>query len=139
MILKKEKASFESPDRLNRIVEGTRIIGELIADSNIRIDGEVKGNVSCAGKVVVGENGKIIGNLTCNEADVEGFIEGEVKTDALLCLREKSKIVGNIHTAKIEITQGAVFLGNCSMGGHSNANKGVPIQHKKNQPEDIVY
>jgi cytoskeletal protein CcmA (bactofilin family) len=139
MLLKKEKTSFESPDRLNRIVEGTKLMGEMIADSNIRIDGEVIGNVTCAGKVVVGENGKITGNLTCNEADVEGLIEGDVQTDTLLCLREKSKVVGNIQTAKIEINQGAVFLGNCSMGSTNKRDKGVPVQNRKTQPEDIVY
>jgi len=139
MLLKKEKTSFESPDRLNRLVEGTKVMGELIADSNIRIDGEVIGNVTCAGKVVVGENGKINGNLTCNEADVEGLIEGDVQTDTLLCLREKSKVVGNIQTAKIEINQGAVFMGNCSMGSIQKRDKGVPVQNRKNQPEDIVY
>jgi cytoskeletal protein CcmA (bactofilin family) len=138
MILKKEKARFESPDRLNRIVEGTRIVGEFIADSNIRIDGEVHGNVACGGKVVLGENGIIKGNLTCNEADIEGKIEGDLNIDVLLCLREKSKIVGNINTARIEISQGALFLGNCSMG-NATSSKGVPVQNKKNHPEDIVY
>lgn len=138
MILKKEKATFESPDRLNRIVEGTRLIGEFICDSNVRIDGEVQGNVSCAGKVVLGENGIIKGNLSCHEADVEGKIEGDLTIENLLCLREKSKIVGNISTSKIEINQGAVFLGNCSMGG-SSTTKSVPVQNKKNRPEDIVY
>ncbi|MBU2018423.1 MAG: polymer-forming cytoskeletal protein [Bacteroidetes bacterium] len=136
--MKKEKARFESPDRLNRIVEGTRIVGELIADSNIRIDGEVHGNVACAGKVVLGENGIIKGNLTCNEADIEGNIEGDLNIDILLCLKEKSKIIGNINTAKIEVNQGAIFLGNCTMGG-APQSKGVNVQNKKNQPEDIVY
>lgn len=139
MLKKKDKSYFESPDRLNRIVEGTKIVGDIIADSNIRIDGEVQGNVSCAAKVVIGENAHIKGNLTCNEADVEGSVDGDLMIDSLLILREKSKVKGNIRTAKIEVNQGAIFLGNCDMGGKSSSNKQVPVNNKKNQPEDIVY
>ncbi len=140
MIKKRDKTSFESPDRLNRLVEGTKVVGELIADSNIRIDGEILGNVSCAGKVVLGEMAMIKGNLTCNEADIEGKIEGDVMVDSLLILREKSKIIGNIHTAKIEINQGAIFLGNCNMSGNKAGIKNaVPVNGKERKPEDIVY
>ena len=32
----------QSPERLNRIVEGTHIEGDIKSDSNIRIDGYVK-------------------------------------------------------------------------------------------------
>lgn len=139
MIKKKERTNFESPDRLNRLVEGTKIVGEMIADSNIRIDGEVIGNVTCAGKVVIGELANIKGNLTCNEADIEGNIDGDVQVDTLLVLREKARVVGNIQTAKIEINQGAIFLGNCNMSGNKNTTKSVPVNNHKKQPEDIVY
>lgn len=138
MIKKKDKTAFDSPDRLNRLVEGTKVIGELITDSNIRIDGEVHGNITCAGKVVIGESAYIKGNLTCNEADVEGKIEGDIQVDVLLVLREKSKIVGNINTTKIEINQGAIFLGNCNMTGQKGQTKSVPLSNQK-KPEDIVY
>ena len=37
----------QSPERLNRIVEGTHIEGDIKSDSNIRIDGYVKGIISC--------------------------------------------------------------------------------------------
>lgn len=134
---KSNSGNFEAPDRLNRLVEGAKIIGELITDSSIRIDGEVQGNITCAGKVLIGENAVIKGNLNCNEADVEGRITGDLKVEALLTLREKSKIEGNISTAKIEIHQGAIFLGNCSMGGAVSARPKQKAQ-SENQP-DIVY
>ncbi len=134
---KSSSGNFEAPDRLNRLVEGAKIIGELITDSSIRIDGEVQGNITSAGKVLIGENAVIKGNLNCNEADVEGRITGDLKVEALLTLREKSKIEGNISTAKIEIHQGAIFLGNCSMGGAGSSRPKQKAQ-SENQP-DIVY
>ncbi len=115
MLRRKEKIPFESPDRLNRLVEGTRIIGDLVSESNIRIDGEVHGNVTATAKVVIGESGCIKGNLTCQEADIEGKIDGKLLIEGLLILREQAKVNGDIHTAKLHIEEGAVFLGECKM------------------------
>ena len=137
MIGKKNNANFEAPDRLNRFVEGTKLIGELITESSIRIDGEIIGNVNCAGKVLIGENAIIKGNLVCGEADIEGNVEGDLKIDGLLVLRGKSRITGNIDTSKIEIHQGAIFVGNCVMAGIKQ--NGVQKKMANKQPEDIVY
>ena len=137
--MKKDKSAFESPDRLNRLVEGTKLIGELITDSNIRVDGEIEGNLSCAGKVVIGENAKIVGNLTCGEADIEGKIVGDIKVDELLILRSKSKIEGNIQTGKIEVNQGAIFVGNCQMAGHKSNGKNNNANRSKKSEGDLVY
>ncbi len=139
MIGKKKNDNFEAPDRLNRFVEGTKLIGDLITESSIRIDGEIQGNINCAGKVLIGESAIINGNLICGEADIEGVIEGDLTVDSLLVLREKARISGNISTAKIEIHQGAVFTGNCIMSGMNPQSKSVPIKESKEQPEDLVY
>lgn len=139
MIGKKNKTNFEAPDRLNRFVEGTKLIGELITETSIRIDGEIRGNVNCAGKVLIGENAIIKGNLICGEADVEGSIEGDMKIDGLLVLREKARVQGNIETSKIEIHQGAIYSGNCVMAGMKANTKSAPIKTSVEHPEDIVY
>jgi cytoskeletal protein CcmA (bactofilin family) len=137
--MKRDRNTNESPDKLNRLVEGTKIIGDLTTDSNIRVDGEVVGNINCAGKVVIGETALIKGNLSCNEADVEGTIEGDLIIEALLVLREKSKISGNIATSKIEIHQGAIFLGNCEMGARKNAGANQNNGKNNKKSGDLVY
>jgi cytoskeletal protein CcmA (bactofilin family) len=137
MLKRKEKIQFESPDRLNRLVEGTRIVGDLISESNIRIDGEVQGNVTTTAKVVIGETGFIKGNLTCQEGDVEGKIEGKVLVEGLLILREQAKVYGDIHTSKLHVEEGAVFLGECKM---SSAGEQRPASAGfTSSADDIVY
>ena len=44
------KTNINSPDRLNRIVEGTIIEGQINSESNIRIDGFLKGTVNTKGR-----------------------------------------------------------------------------------------
>ena len=106
-----------SPDKLNRIVAGTSIEGEIISEWNIRIDGKVKGTVSTKGRLVIGPEGNIEGNITCSNADVEGVLEGTIKVSELLTLKSTAKLQGDIITAKLSIEPGAVFGGTCNMGG----------------------
>lgn len=138
MMKRKEKNQFESPERLNRLVEGAKVIGDLIADSNLRIDGEIVGNISTSSKVVVGENGIIKGNLVCLEADIEGVLDGKIDVEGLLTLRSKCKVTGDIQTGKLSVEEGAVFLGKCNMGKTAGNSKSVDVR-KMDTSEDVVY
>ncbi len=120
---KKGNELASNPDRLNVIVEGSKVMGDMITESNLRIDGEVIGNVSSAAKVVIGKTGIIKGNLTCAEADVEGKIEGVIKIDTLLTLRSSANIEGEITTGKFQVEEGAEFSGTCTMSNFSNQKK----------------
>ena len=116
MLHRKEKTSFDSSERVNRLVEGTKIIGDIISETHVRIDGEVQGNITSSSKVIIGENGFLKGNLNCQEADIEGRVEGKLTIEGLLILREQSNIQGDIYTSKLHIEEGAIFLGVCKMG-----------------------
>ena len=133
---KKVGMATDGPDRLNVIVEGSKIVGDFIAESNVRIDGEVQGNVTSSSKVVIGQAGLIKGNLVCGDADIEGRIEGTLKVDGLLTLRLNSNVTGEISTAKIQIEEGAQFSGECKMNNFSSP-KPVAITHK--EEENVSY
>jgi cytoskeletal protein CcmA (bactofilin family) len=139
MLKRKEKTQFESPDRLNRIVEGTKIIGDLISESNIRIDGEVIGNIITSSKVVIGENGFLKGNLNCQEADIEGKIEGKLEIEGLLILREQAKVNGDINTVKLHIEEGAFFLGACKMISNSMTSQNTTNYLQEKEVDDVIY
>ena len=132
---KRGGVAMDSPDRLNVIVEGSKIIGDFIAESNVRIDGEIQGNVSSSSKVVIGASGFIKGNLTCAEGDIEGTLEGLVKVEGLLCMRSNSIITGDIVTTKIQIEEGAKFSGSCKMSNFSPSK----ISEAASAQEDVVY
>lgn len=103
-----------SPDKLNRIVEGTHIKGEIKADSNFRIDGVLVGSLDTLGKLVVGATGRIEGDVKCANADIEGELIGNITIDGLLNIKASAKIQGNVVTNQIAIEQGASFSGVCN-------------------------
>lgn len=133
---KRATVSTDSPDRLNVIVEGSKVIGDMITESNLRIDGEVQGNVTVAAKIVIGKTGRIHGNLTCGDADIEGAVDGLLKIEGLLSLRSSATITGEITTSKLQVEEGANFSGNCTM---SNAGS-KPASRPTSEPEEnVIY
>jgi cytoskeletal protein CcmA (bactofilin family) len=103
--------------KINSIMEGTSIDGEIKSDSNLRIDGRVKGTINVRGRLIVGQTGVIEGEVHCQSSDIEGTVTGKVNCQDLLSLKATAKLQGDINTKKLAIEPGAVFTGNCSMGG----------------------
>jgi cytoskeletal protein CcmA (bactofilin family) len=100
----------------NALTSGSKIIGTIITDSDMRIDGTVEGDVKCAGKLVVGEQGLIKGTVECQNAEIMGRLDGKIDVKHTLALRATSNMVGEIHTGTLVIEPNALFNGTCSMG-----------------------
>jgi cytoskeletal protein CcmA (bactofilin family) len=130
-------AEINSPDRLNRIVEGTSIEGDIRSDSNIRIDGRLKGTIHIKGRLVIGASGIIEGEIICENADIEGVFVGKISVNQLLSLKSTAKLTGDIITSKLAIEPGAMFSGACSMGGMIKDLKSTePMKQNVNQPTE---
>ena len=110
-------ADANSPDRLNRIVSGTVIEGDIQCDSNIRVDGTIRGTISTKGRLVVGPTGSIEGDVTCHNAEIEGQLSGKVNVGELLSLKSTALINGNVSTGKLQVEPGAVINASVDMGG----------------------
>lgn len=101
---------------INLIGLGTQIIGDIISAGDVRIDGTLNGNIKLNGRLVVGPNGKIEGNVICQNADISGEVKGTVEVVEMLALKATAKILGDMITGKLSIEPGAVFTGSCNMG-----------------------
>jgi cytoskeletal protein CcmA (bactofilin family) len=100
---------------INRISEGTEVIGTITTTGDIRIDGILEGNLTSKGRIVIGETGRIKGELTCRFVDIWGTLEGSLQASEITNLKTMSTIVGDIKTLKLCIEVGAVFNGTCTM------------------------
>ena len=119
-----------TPGKLNQIVEGTEIKGTFNSDSNLRVDGKIEGSVDITGKLVLGVNGYIEGDIVCENAEVEGTFKGNIKVRSFLSLKSTAKILGDIYTQKISVEPGAIFTGNCVMGGDKPTEKNTSTDKK---------
>ncbi len=112
----------ETTAAINLIGVGTEITGDIKSNGDIRIDGALNGNLQTTGKVVVGETGRVKGEVACKNSEVLGEINGKIKVGELLSLKATAKINGDIITKKLAIEPGSMFTGNCNMSDESRSN-----------------
>ncbi|MDR0799174.1 MAG: polymer-forming cytoskeletal protein [Dysgonamonadaceae bacterium] len=99
----------------NVITAGTIIKGDIKAEEDFRIDGRVEGTIDCAGKVIVGPDAEVIGNIYCNNADLMGKIRGNIEVQETVSLKHQVNLTGEIITKFLDIESGAIFNGVCKM------------------------
>ncbi len=109
-------AVVSSSHSLNSLVQGTVVEGTVKSESDIRIDGAIKGKLFCDAKVIIGPTGFVEGQIRCQNAVIEGKFEGIIEVAELLNIRETAKISGEVTTDKLIVQSGATFNVTCSMG-----------------------
>ena len=105
----------EAPVRNNLIGNGTTIKGEIIATGDIRIDGTIIGTMKSTGKVVIGQQGAVDGEIICNSADISGRVKGIIRVEELTSLKSTSRLDVELYTKQLLIEVGAIFTGKCDM------------------------
>jgi cytoskeletal protein CcmA (bactofilin family) len=101
----------------NRILQGTKIEGDIYSDGDFRLDGEIVGKVNIKGRFVIGEQGKLKGEVFCAQATISGRFSGTLIATENLSLTESAVVHGEIKTERLSVEPGAEFTGNCQMGG----------------------
>lgn len=117
--VKKTSGSTASPStgmNINSLGSGTRMEGSINSDSDIRIDGELIGSLTCKGKVIIGPKGFVDGNIECATALIEGHFKGVLKTTELLNVAESAVIDGEVSTGRLAVHPGAKFNVHCATG-----------------------
>lgn len=107
----------------NALTAGSKIVGNVTADSDYRIDGLIEGELNCTGKVVIGEAGRVKGKVLCANAEILGLMDGKIACHQQLSLRASGKILGDVQTKTLIVEPGAQFNGTCSMGAASPSSE----------------
>ncbi len=94
---------------LNSLVVGTQVEGTIQAESDIRIDGFLKGILVCKGRVIIGPKGSIEGEIKAQNAMIEGRFKGVIHIEDLLQVKETAVVDGEINTDKLAVSPGAKF------------------------------
>lgn len=101
----------------NVIGKKTTISGDIISEGDFRIDGIVEGSIQAKGKVIIGKEGRVAGEITCANAEIEGHVSGNLVVENMLSLKASSSVTGEVVIGKLTVEPGAVFNAVCSMRG----------------------
>lgn len=105
----------EVASRNNLIGNGTTIKGEIIATGDVRVDGTIIGTMKSSGKIVIGQQGVVEGEIICNSADISGRVKGIIRVEELTSLKSTSRLEVELYTKQLLIEVGAIFTGKCDM------------------------
>lgn len=110
------KRIAESVHEHNRIVEGAVIEGTIQSPVDFRVDGTIKGTLRTQGKLVIGPQGSVEGQIFAGEASIAGKLKGSLEVKGLTTLAQTAQVHAELYTGQISIEAGAQFSGQCHMG-----------------------
>ena len=96
-----EKQEAQVVGSHNTIGKGTTITGDIEAYGNLRIEGKIIGNIRSKSKVVLGPGSYVEGNVTAQNAEVEGEVKGNIEISEILYVRSTASLIGDIIASKM--------------------------------------
>ncbi|PWH11230.1 hypothetical protein DEJ39_02740 [Bacteroidetes bacterium SCGC AAA795-G10] len=106
---------IENNGQYSKIEKNTTLKGNIKSKTDIRIDGNIEGEVITTGKVILGKESDVIGKILCGNADVEGKFDGELTVSGTLNLKTGANVKGKVKIQKLIVESGSIFNANCSM------------------------
>ena len=105
--------------RRNVSVIGPTLVlkGELAADEDLVIEGQVEGTIAHHKKnLTVGKQGRVKADIHASSVIVEGQFFGHIHGEEVVTLASGSNVAGNIFCRRIVIEDGARFSGKMDTG-----------------------
>jgi len=113
-----KKADYERP---STVIGKDTILETAIlkAKTSVQINGVLQGDTDVEASLVIGQGGKVVGNITAAFVLVAGEIIGNVHAKEQLHITKTAVINGDILCGSIVIDDGAVLNGACKMQASS--------------------
>lgn len=97
------------------VAPSTRIVGSVLFEGGVRIDGEVEGDLRASpgqpSMLVISESARVRGEVRADHVIVNGRVEGPIFATELLELQAKARVLGDVSYHALEMHQGASLCG----------------------------
>ncbi len=101
---------------LSIIAVGMRVIGELITNGVVKVEGAIEGSVRADRQVLIAKGGMVEGDVYTREAIVGGQVKGSVFAEERVEVQAKSRVEGDIITQRLIVHEGGEVNGSVQMG-----------------------
>lgn len=90
--------------------------GRLTFKSEVRIEGKFTGEILSEGKLIIGRNAVVEGQINVKELMIQGTLKGEAIVTKVTTLQKTARIAANLTTPLLIMEEGALLQGNLIMG-----------------------
>lgn len=109
------KPRRKAPPIRSLVGEGMVVQGHLQFSDGLRVDGEVRGDITAHGEgaslLVIGEKGRVHGKVSAAHVIVSGHVRGPVHSTELLELQPQAMVTGEVRYQVLEMHPGAAVQG----------------------------
>jgi cytoskeletal protein CcmA (bactofilin family) len=107
-------ASFDTASLVDR---HSAFDGTFRSQRDLRVEGELKGNVTCEGTLFVSEGATIAATVDAEHVTVAGELTGEVRCRGRLQILPSGRVRATVSTGSLVIQEGAIYEGQLEMAG----------------------
>jgi cytoskeletal protein CcmA (bactofilin family) len=109
---------------ITSITGATAITGEIHGRGDLRLDGQMNGEIHLKGLLVIGKECRFSGRAEAEHIIIEGSAEGRIRALNKVEIRASARVRGKIVCQQIAIAEGAM------LEGEVKSRKGVPVEPK---------
>jgi cytoskeletal protein CcmA (bactofilin family) len=110
--------SFEAASLIDR---HSAFEGTFRSQRDVRVEGDVKGTISCDGTLFVAEGAVVAATVDAEHINVAGDLSGEVRCRGRLQILPSGRVRGKVSTNALVIQEGAIYEGQLEMAGIERA------------------
>ncbi|HSG63598.1 MAG TPA: polymer-forming cytoskeletal protein, partial [Gammaproteobacteria bacterium] len=93
-----------------------QIVGDLRGDEDLRIEGDIEGNVHLPNhSLTIGTEGRINADVYAKTVIVDGEINGDIYGAECVTIRAKARVRGNVLASRVSLEEGSRFKGSIDM------------------------
>lgn len=110
-----EKAAGSS-QKVAMIGSGISIAGDVMADSNLKVEGTIEGrSVQSSHDIEVAESGKVTANIDARVVRIGGEVTGDINGGEKVIIIKSGRVLGNVVSPRVQLEDGALFRGSIDM------------------------
>ena len=82
---------------------------------NLRINGKFEGNLEAKGNLIIGQTATVVADIVGDNVVIGGKVKGKITAKERLTLLPTAIVEGDIYPVRLNITEGAILEGRCTM------------------------
>jgi len=111
----------ENDGEVTIVGAGARLEGNVVSAGNLRIDGQVKGQINADGDVTLSPQSQVEADIRAQNVSVGGKFKGNLIVKGKAHLARGGRIDGNITSKTLVVEEGGIFHGQSIMDGGTTA------------------
>ncbi len=99
-------------ETLSLIGEGIAVIGSMdFGDGEVRLDGRLEGKILGHGTLIIGEKGRLQGEIDVGSLVLHGKVDGIVVASDSVRVASTGRLCGRVHSVRLIIEEGGLLEG----------------------------